>query len=76
MADVVYRLEYLRERILRCLRGQQAAVSTERIGVACGLPLWAVERGLESLAEHGLVVFAAGQGWWVEAVAPVGGARV
>lgn len=65
MAEGVFRIEDVRDRVVACLRKESRAISHEALVAKVALPVWAVDAGLESALLGGLVTYAAGQGLWI-----------
>ncbi|MDP1530288.1 MAG: hypothetical protein Q8M05_12980 [Rhodoferax sp.] len=70
MGDQIFRVEELRERVLKLLRERGTPMKSGPICLALGLPLWAVTAALDSATVRGLVLYEPVQGYGVVAPAP------
>lgn len=68
MGDQIFRVEELRERVLKLLRERGTPMKSGPICLALGLPLWAVTAALESALKGRLVSYEPVQGFGVVAV--------
>ena len=62
--DEIYRVEELRERVLKLLR-QRGRMKSGAICLLLGLPFWAVTAALDSALKGGLVTYEPVQGFGV-----------
>jgi hypothetical protein len=65
MGHQVFEIEAVRKQVLDLLRKEGRTLTAGLIAYELGLPLWAVESGLESARVAGLASFTAGAGWAV-----------
>lgn len=75
MVEQVYRIEFLRDKVVALLRQHGKGMTRGAIAVKLELPLWAVDSGLEAAATGDLVEFVSPDGFWIKAhAAQVAGA--
>jgi hypothetical protein len=58
VSDQVFRIGYLQDEVMGVLRGANAPMTAGAVTVALGLPLWAVQAGLEAAMAADLVEFS------------------
>lgn len=63
MAEQVFEIEALMQRVLELLRDRARALSTGMVAAELGVPLWAADRALEAAYLARLASFEAGVGW-------------
>lgn len=64
MADQVYRIVDLRDRVIAFLRTQEHGAKAGFIATSLQLPLWAVFHGLDAALEGKYAVLVAGHGYF------------
>lgn len=72
MAEQVYRIEFLRDKVVALLRSHGKGMTRGAIANKLELPLWAVDSGLEAAVTADLVEFISPDGYWIKAHAPQG----
>lgn len=68
MTEPIYKVDELLQRLLDLLRKQKKALSRDQVKALLALPDYAVDAALEAAMLGGRVVYAAGEGYWIEAV--------
>lgn len=72
MAEQVFRIELLRDKVVGLLRKHGKGMTRGAIASKLELPLWAVDAGLEAAVTGDLVEFISPDGFWIKAHAPQG----
>lgn len=62
MADAVYRIGDVRDKVLALLR-KEGVMTAGAISLKLGMPYWAAKSGIESGQAGGLIVFVPGAGY-------------
>jgi hypothetical protein len=70
MAEQVYRVELLQQKIVALLRKHGTGITPAAIAQKLDLPLWAVNAGLEAAMVGDLVEFVSPDSYWIKAHAP------
>ena len=70
MGEQVYRIEFLRDRVVALLQERKATLTAGAIAVALDLPFWAVQAGVEAALAADQVQFCT-LGYSVSAVPEV-----
>jgi hypothetical protein len=65
MAEGVFRIEEVQERVVACLGKETRAISHEALVAKVGLPVYALDAGLEAALLAKQVTYAVGQGFWI-----------
>lgn len=66
MDQQVFEIEAVRKRCLDLLRKEDRTMPAGEIAMQLGLPLWAVNSGLDSARVAGLARFTGGAGWGLD----------
>jgi len=75
VVEQVYRIEFLRDKVVALLRHHGKGMTRGAIAHKLELPLWAVDAGLEAAMTGNLVEFISPDGYWIKAhAATVAGA--
>jgi hypothetical protein len=65
MADQVYQIGDVRDKVLALLHQERCAVKAGAICLRLGMPYWAVKAGIDAALAGGLVVYVLGDGYRV-----------
>jgi DNA-binding transcriptional regulator LsrR (DeoR family) len=71
MAEQVYRVELLQQKIVTLLRKHGTGMTPAAIAQKLELPQWAVNAGLEAAMKGDLVEFISPDCYWIKAHAPL-----